>query len=53
VIEAKLFRRSQITHGGAYDRATHIEERTVMIQQWADYLDELTIGGEVLQFRAA
>ena len=53
VIEAQLAHRGQITHGGAYDRATHIEERTAMIQQWADYLDKLAIGGEVIQLRAA
>lgn len=53
VIEAQLAHRGQITHGGAYDRATHIEERTVMIQQWADYLDRLAAGADVIQFKAA
>lgn len=53
VIEAQLAHTGQITHGGAYDRATHLEERTPMIQTWADYLDKLRIGGEVIQFKAA
>jgi integrase len=53
VIEAQLAHRGQITHGGAYDRATHIEERTAMIQHWADYLDKLAAGGEVIQLRTA
>jgi len=50
VIEAQLAHKGQITHGGAYDRATHLEERTPMIQVWADYLDKLRIGGEVIPF---
>jgi integrase len=53
VIEAQLAHTGQITHGGAYDRATHLEERTPMIQTWADYLDKLRIGGEVIAFKAA
>ena len=53
VIEAQLAHTGQITHGGAYDRATHLEERTPMIKTWADYLDKLRIGGEVIQFKAA
>lgn len=53
VIEAQLAHTGQITHGGAYDRATHLEERTPMIQVWADYLDTLRLGGEVIQFKAA
>ncbi len=53
VIEAQLAHTGQITHGGAYDRATHLEERTPMIQVWADYLDKLRIGGDVIQFKVA
>jgi integrase len=53
VIEAQLAHKGQITHGGAYDRATHLEERTPMLQTWADYLDKLRIGGEVIAFKAA
>ncbi|MDD5336154.1 MAG: integrase arm-type DNA-binding domain-containing protein [Rhodoferax sp.] len=53
VIEAQLAHTGQITHGGAYDRATHLEERTPMIQVWADYLDKLRIGADVIQFKAA
>ena len=53
VIEAQLAHTGQITHGGAYDRATHLEERAAMLQVWADYLDKLTIGGEVVPLRAA
>ncbi len=53
VIEAQLAHVGQITHGGAYDRATHLEERTVMIQQWADYLDKLRIGADVIPLHRA
>ena len=53
VIEAQLAHTGQITHGGAYDRTTHLEDRTSMLQVWADYLDKLRIGGEVIQFKTA
>ena len=53
VIEAQLAHTGQITHGGAYDRTTHIEDRAVMMQQWADYLDKLAAGADVIQFKAA
>lgn len=53
VIEAQLAHTGQITHGGAYDRTTHIDERTSMLQVWADYLDKLTKGADVIQFKAA
>jgi len=48
VIEAQLAHTGQITHGGAYDRATHVEERTDMLQVWADYLDKLAAGADVI-----
>jgi integrase len=53
VIEAQLAHRGQITYGGAYDRATHIEERTEMLQGWADYLEKLAHGADVIPFKAA
>ncbi|WP_423459396.1 tyrosine-type recombinase/integrase [Ottowia sp. VDI28] len=53
VIEAQLAHRGQITHNGAYDRAQHVDERTQMVQAWADYLDKLRAGAEVFQFKAA
>jgi hypothetical protein len=51
VIEAQLAHKGQITHGGAYDRATHVEERDGMLQAWADYLDKLEAGGDVIPLR--
>jgi len=53
VIEAQLAHTGQITHGGAYDRTTHVEDRTSMLQVWADYLDNLRIGGDVIQLKSA
>ena len=28
-------------YGGAYDRATYIDQRRKMMQVWADYIDEI------------
>lgn len=53
VIEAQLAHTGQITHGGAYDRATHLDERIPMLQQWADYLDKLRTGADVIQIHKA
>ena len=49
VLETQLAHKGQITHNGAYDRATHLEERTDMLQVWADYLDKLAAGADVIQ----
>lgn len=48
MIEAQLAHTGQITHGGAYDRATHLDERRVMMQAWEDYLDRLAKGADVV-----
>ena len=53
VIEAQLAHTGQITHAGAYDRTTHLEDRTDMLQVWADYLDKLTKGADVIPIRTA
>lgn len=37
----------------AYDHAKHIPARTAMMQDWADYLDELKAGAKVLPFKQA
>jgi len=33
----------------AYDRTKYIIQRTKMMQEWADYLDELSVSGEVIK----
>lgn len=40
-IEAQLAHAVPDRLGRAYNRTLHLEERTVMMQAWADYLDEL------------
>lgn len=52
VIETQLAHKGQITHGGAYDRAQFVQERAVMLQEWADYLDKLRRGADVIPLRA-
>ena len=37
----------------AYNRTTHLPERKKMMQAWADYLDKLKAGAEIIPFRAA
>ena len=35
-------------NGRAYNRTAHLAERRKMMQQWADYLDRLKAGAEVV-----
>ena len=44
VIEAQLAHKVRDALGNAYNRATHIAQRRLMMQRWADYLDALTSG---------
>lgn len=39
--------------GTAYERAQFLKDRKVMMQKWADYIDELKSGGKVLPFKQA
>ena len=39
--------------GGAYNRTKFLEQRKAMMQQWADYLDELRAGAKVVSFKQA
>jgi integrase len=39
--------------GRAYNRTAHLPARTAMMQRWADYLDKLRVGGEVISLKAA
>ncbi|MDR1042035.1 MAG: site-specific integrase, partial [Deltaproteobacteria bacterium] len=43
-IEAQLAHRDANAVRAAYDRAEHLQERTRMMQEWADYLDSLRAG---------
>ena len=53
IIEHQLAHAVPDNLGGAYNRTKFIEQRVSMMQQWADYLDELKIGAKVLTFKQA
>jgi integrase len=53
VIEAQLAHAVKDANGRAYNRTQYLKLRTVMMQQWADYLDKLATGGDVIQFKTA
>jgi integrase len=52
-IEQQLAHAVRDPLGRAYNRATHLEGRRTMMQGWADYLDKLKAGADVLPFRRA
>lgn len=39
--------------GTAYERAQFLKDRKIMMQRWADYLDELKAGAKVIPFKQA
>lgn len=51
VIEAQLAHAPSGPLGDAYDRAKFLEDRYDMMQKWADYLDQLRRGGDVVELR--
>jgi len=53
VIEAQLAHAVKDANGTSYNRTQYLKQRAVMMQRWADYLDKLATGGDVIQFRAA
>jgi integrase len=50
-IEHQLAHAVKDPNGRAYNRTAHLPERHKMMQQWADYLDSLKNGAEVIQLR--
>lgn len=50
VIEAQLAHSVKDSLGRAYNRTQYAEQRRELMQQWADYLDRLRKGAEVLPF---
>ena len=52
VIEAQLAHAVKDANGRAYNRTQYLKHRTAMMQQWADYLDKLATGADVVQLRA-
>lgn len=53
VIEAQLAHGKSGPLGMAYDRAEFMDQRRQMMQVWADYLDRLREGAQVIPFKAA
>lgn len=52
LVEAQLGHGKSGPLGAAYDRAEYLEQRRLMMQTWADYLDKLRQGAEVIPLRA-
>ena len=50
-IEHQLAHTVRDPLGRAYNRTTHLTERRDMMQRWADYLDGLKNGAEVVPLR--
>jgi len=48
-IEHQLAHTVRDPNGRAYNRTVHLAERRAMMQQWADYLDKLREGADVIQ----
>ena len=53
VIEAQLAHAVKDANGRVYNRTQYLKHRTAMMQQWADYLDKLARGADVIPFKAA
>ena len=52
-IEHQLAHAVRDPLGRAYNRTSHLPERRAMMQQWADYLDKLRNGAEVIPLHQA
>jgi len=51
LIEHQLAHAVRDPLGRAYNRTAHLPERHAMMQQWADYLDKLKAGAEVIPLK--
>lgn len=51
IIEHQLAHRVPDALGTAYNRTRFLPQRRKMMQQWADYLDKLKVGAEVIPLR--
>ena len=47
-IEHQLAHAVRDPNGRAYNRTAHLDARRIMMQQWADYLDKIKAGAEVI-----
>lgn len=53
IIEHQLAHKVPDALGAAYNRTKFLEQRKAMMQQWADYLDELKAGAKIIPFKQA
>ncbi|MDY7576006.1 tyrosine-type recombinase/integrase [Actimicrobium sp. CCI2.3] len=51
LIEHQLAHAVKDANGRAYNRTAHLPARRDMMQRWADYLDKLRAGADVIQLR--
>ena len=51
IIEAQLAHAVKDSLGRAYNRTEFLEQRRKMLQTWADYLDKLRIGAEIIPIK--
>lgn len=49
IIEAQLAHTVKDANGRAYNRTTYLKQRADMMQRWADYLDKLRVGADVIE----
>ena len=52
-IEQQLAHAVKDPNGRAYNRTAHLAERRKMMAAWADYLDQLRVGGNIIQISSA
>lgn len=53
LIEAQLAHSVRDANGRAYNRTQYLEQRRKMMQEWADYVDRLAEGAQVVALKAA
>jgi integrase len=53
IIEAQLAHSVRDSLGRAYNRTEFTEQRRLMLQAWADYLDQLRLDGDAVPMRAS
>lgn len=53
IIEHQLAHKVPDALGAAYNRTKFLDQRKLMMQQWADYLDQLKAGANIIQFKSA
>lgn len=52
-IEANLAHAVKDSNGRSYNRTQYLKQRADMVQRWADYLDKLATGADVIEFKRA